>query len=207
MSAILSLGMGYLIGCISPAAWVGKKKNINLKEEGTGNLGATNTAITVGRRAGIFVLFFDVLKSFFAARLAKILFPQLLMANFIAGLGVILGHCFPVFMHFQGGKGLAAFGGIIWEYNPLFFVIIVISGVTLATILNTGVAAPILGCFLFPILVWFHSHDLMTLLYALMVSGVIFALHWTNLIKSITHNDVISSKEFYENVLFKNRKK
>lgn len=207
MNTIMSFGLGYFIGCISPAAWISKKNNVNLKEEGTGNLGATNTAIILGPKAGIFVLLFDVLKSFFASKVARILFPQLVVANFIAGIGVILGHCFPVFMHFQGGKGLAAFGGIILEYNPWFFLIIIVSGVALATLLNTGVAAPILGCVAFPLLVWSQPHDGSALLFALITSGIIFALHWTNMIKAITHNDVISSREFYEDVLFKNRDK
>ena len=70
MEAIISLALGYLIGCISPAAWISKKKHINLKEEGTKNLGATNTAIVMGRAAGIFVMVFDIAKSFLSAKIA-----------------------------------------------------------------------------------------------------------------------------------------
>ena len=53
----MSLGLGYLVGCINPAAWIAKMKHVNLKEEGTGNLGATNTAYVMGKKAGYFVLF------------------------------------------------------------------------------------------------------------------------------------------------------
>ena len=56
MTAIMSLGLGYCIGCINPAAWIAKMKHVNLKEEGTKNLGATNTAIVMGKHAGFFVL-------------------------------------------------------------------------------------------------------------------------------------------------------
>ena len=63
MQAILSLGLGYFIGSISPAALLAKLKHVNLKEEGTKNLGATNTTIVLGRAAGIFVMIFDILKS------------------------------------------------------------------------------------------------------------------------------------------------
>ena len=98
MQTIISLALGYFIGCISPAAFVSKKKNVDLKQEGTKNLGATNTALVLGKKAGYFVLFFDMLKSIFSYKLARILFPHLAVAGIIASIGVILGHCFPVFM-------------------------------------------------------------------------------------------------------------
>ena len=119
MKAILALGMGYCVGCVSPAAFVSKKKNVDLKAEGTKNLGATNTALVLGRYAGYFVLFFDVLKSFVSYKLARILFPHLRLAGLIAGIGVILGHCFPATMNFQGGKGLASFGGLVLSPRKL----------------------------------------------------------------------------------------
>ena len=206
MHAVFSLGIGYLIGCISPAAWLGKKKNVNLKEAGTKNLGATNTTLVLGRKAGIIVLFFDILKSYFAAKSAKLLFPQLALAGMLAGIGTILGHCFPVFMHFQGGKGLAAFGGLILYYNPWFFVLIVTTGILLMTLLNTGVAAPIMGCIVFPILVWLHSHSFGETAMALIASILIFGMHWSNLMKALRHTDVISTRNFYKDILFRKNK-
>ena len=107
MSAIISLGLGYCMGCINPAHWIAEKKHVNLKEEGTGNLGATNTAFVLGKKAGIFVMLFDIFKSLLSYKIAKWLFPKLLIAGILASIGCILGHCFPVTMHFQGGKGLA----------------------------------------------------------------------------------------------------
>ena len=71
MDVFFSLCLGYMLGCLNPAAWVGKQKNVDLKQAGTGNLGATNTTMVLGRKAGAFVLLFDVLKSFLAARLAR----------------------------------------------------------------------------------------------------------------------------------------
>ena len=62
MTAFLSLGLGYCIGCINPAAWIAKKKHVNLKEEGTGNLGATNVLRTLGIKAAIITFAVDVLK-------------------------------------------------------------------------------------------------------------------------------------------------
>jgi len=205
MQIIMSLGMGYFFGCIHPAAWISKKKNVNLKEAGTKNLGATNTTLVLGRAAGIFVLFFDIFKSFIAARLARRLFPHLAIAGMIAAFGAILGHCFPVFLHFQGGKGLAAFGGMILFYDPRFFLFIITFGILLMTILNTGVAAPIMGCIVFPILVGIKSHSFTDTAMAVLASSLIFAMHWNNLMKAIQHKDVISTKNFYKDILFKKK--
>ena len=98
MTVVASLGLGYLIGCIQPAALISKARHVNLRKEGTGNLGATNTAFVLGKKAGIFVLVFDIFKSFFSYKLARILFPHLRLAGLVSGIGVILGHCFPVTM-------------------------------------------------------------------------------------------------------------
>ena len=118
MSAILSMGLGYLFGCLNPATWVGRKKHVDLSKTGTKNLGATNTALVLGKKAGYFVLVFDMFKSIFSYRLAKLLFPQLRLAGLIAGIGTILGHCFPVFMNFKGGKGLLPSVDLCWHMIP-----------------------------------------------------------------------------------------
>lgn len=207
MEAIMSLGLGYLIGCISPAAWIGKRKHVNLKEEGSKNLGATNTAIVLGRAAGIFVMIFDIAKSFLSAKLAKYLFPQLAIAGMLACIGTIIGHCYPVFLNFQGGKGLAAYGGMILAYKPWFFLAIVVPAVLLMVLLDTGVAAPILATFMFPALTYLYSRDMADTLCVLIASIFIFAMHWSNLQKARENKDGIKVNTFFENILFKKKEK
>ncbi len=203
MSAVLSLGLGYLVGCINPAAWIAKMKHVNLKEEGTGNLGATNTAYVMGKKAGYFVLFFDIFKSFLSYKIAKWLFPKLLIAGIIASIGCILGHCFPVTMHFQGGKGLAAFGGLILAYKPWMFAAIVTTGVVLMFICNTGVIAPFMGCMMFPVLVYFTGHDWMETVAVLIASAIIFATHRSNFRMARRREDVVNTKDFMAKVFGK----
>jgi len=203
MTAIMSLGLGYLIGCINPAMWISKKKNVNLKEEGTKNLGATNTAIVMGKKAGIFVLVFDIAKSFFSYKMAKWLLPKLLIAGILASIGCILGHCFPVTMHFQGGKGLAAFGGLILAYSPWMFLTIITVGITLMFVLNTGVIAPFMGCVLFPILAYVSGHDTMEILAVTAASAIIFATHFSNFRMARRKEDVVNTKDFMKKVFGK----
>ena len=205
MTAIMSLGFGYLIGCINPAMAISRVKKVNLREEGTGNLGATNTAYVLGKRAGYFVLFFDIFKSFLSYKIAKWLFPKLLIAGILASIGCILGHCFPVTMHFQGGKGLAAFGGLILAYSPWMFLTIITVGITLMFVCNTGVIAPFMGCVLFPVLTYFSGHDTLELLAVTAASAIIFATHFSNFRMARRKEDVVNTKDFMEKVFGNNK--
>ena len=206
MSAILSLAMGYLVGCINPAAWVGKKKHVNLKEAGTKNLGATNTALVLGKKAGYFVLVFDMFKSVFSYKLAKLLFPKLgVIAGLLAGIGVLVGHCFPVFMHFQGGKGLASFGGLVLVHDPLLFVILLTLGICAAFAMNYGVYLAITATALFPIASFLRTGDITDLLLTAVASGLIFAMHLGNLKRAITHEDPIHVRTGLEKIFGKKK--
>ena len=192
------------MGCLNPAAWIGKKNHIDLKQAGTGNLGATNTTMVLGRKAGAFVLVFDVAKSFLAARLARWLLPQLAVSGMLASIGVILGHCFPITMHFSGGKGLAAFGGMMLAYNPVVFVIVVLSGIGIMVLLDIGVAAPLLGTVMFPALTFLFSHDVPSTVCAVIASVIILYTHLDNVNKTRAHSDV-KVKNYFREVLFKKK--
>lgn len=202
MKALLSLILGYFIGNFNTAAVVGRVKKVDLKQEGTGNLGATNTTMVLGRKAGAFVLVFDVAKSFIAARLARWLFPQLAVSGMLASIGVILGHCFPITMHFSGGKGLAAFGGMMLAYNPVVFVIVVLSGIGIMVLLDIGVAAPLLGTVMFPVLAYLFSRDIPTTACAVIASVIILCTHLDNVHKTREHSDM-KVKNYFRDILFK----
>lgn len=195
MQAVLSLGLGYFIGCINPAAWISRRKKVNLKEEGTGNLGATNTALVLGQKAGWFVLIFDMLKAIFSYKIARALFPKIaLVAGLMAGIGVLLGHCFPVTMHFIGGKGLASFGGLVLAHNPGLFVVLLIGGLTFAYIMDYGVYLAVFASTLFPITSFLVTRNYTDLLLTAIAGGLIFVMHLGNLKRAITHEDPIRAK-------------
>lgn len=203
MTAILSLGLGYLVGCINPAVLIARAKHVNLREEGTGNLGATNTAYVLGKKFGIFVMVFDILKSFFSFQLAKWLFPRLLIAGILASIGCILGHCFPVFMNFAGGKGLAAFGGLILAYSPWMFAIIVAAGTVMMFVCDTGVIAPFIGCLAFPAMVYYAGHDWIETAAVLTASAIIFNTHLSNFRMARKREDVVNTTDFMKKVFGK----
>ena len=117
-AVILSVLIGYAFGCISPSFLIGKLHGIDVREEGSGNAGASNTVIMVGKMAGLTVALLDILKSALAWWICAMLVPGLAVAGPIAGSAAIVGHIFPVTLHFHGGKGLACIGGVVLAYSP-----------------------------------------------------------------------------------------
>ncbi len=197
--------MGYLIGTLSPAALFAKLKNANLRENGTGNLGATNALLVMGRLYGVLVMVLDILKAFLAFRLAARLFPAVKLAGMIAGLATIIGHIFPFYMKFKGGKGLAAFGGMVMGYKPAMFWFVLLTGVVLIIIFNYSVALPMFAALAFPIMVWLHSGSVEMVVIALIASVIIVIKHWSNIGKARNGTDN-KIRDYVKNHLFARNK-
>ena len=120
---------GYLIGSSSMSFYISKFKNINLKEKGSKNLGASNTLAIIGKKAAAAVLVHDVLKSFLAILAVRILFdiPYNRVDWLLAAVGVaaVVGHIFPFYLKFKGGKGFATYIGLIFGLDWRLFLAIV----------------------------------------------------------------------------------
>lgn len=187
MQNILSVLIGYFMGCLSPAAFLGRKHNKDLRKEGTGNLGATNTLIVLGAKNGILVMVFDIAKAFIASRIAKRLFPRQYYAGLLAGTGAVFGHCFPCHMKFKGGKGVASFAGMILAHNPVIFLILLVVGLLMMFIINYGVATPVTGAALYPVISLAFSGDFWIFAITAVASILIIAKHWSNIGKAMRH--------------------
>ena len=108
---ILWLIVGYLIGSIPWALIIGKTfYGVDIRTKGSGNLGGTNAGRVLGKRAGIIVILLDALKAFIVMVLVNAISPEYIR---YAGLAVCIGHCFPVFANFKGGKAVACSAGYI----------------------------------------------------------------------------------------------
>lgn len=112
-AAVLSAGIGYTLGSINPAYIIGSRKGYDIREKGSGNAGATNVMLLEGKAAGTFVTAFDMGKAAAAVKISETLFPEYESAGETAGAAAVLGHMFPAYMGFRGGKGLACLGGTI----------------------------------------------------------------------------------------------
>jgi glycerol-3-phosphate acyltransferase PlsY len=123
MTKLLCVLIGYGFGCIQTAYIVGRlTRNIDVREHGSGNAGTSNVIRVIGKRAGIIVFVCDVLKAVAAYALCAMIFEDagfgaFSMFGLYAGLGVVLGHNFPVFLQFRGGKGIAPTLGAIMLFD------------------------------------------------------------------------------------------
>ena len=103
----LILVIGYLFGSISSSIIIGKiKSGKDIRTMGSGNAGATNTLRTFGKGAALFVVLGDILKTVISILIAKAILPGNMIAVYIAGIGCVLGHNFPIYYGFKGGKGV-----------------------------------------------------------------------------------------------------
>ncbi|WP_019156747.1 glycerol-3-phosphate 1-O-acyltransferase PlsY [Robertmurraya massiliosenegalensis] len=124
MVIIAIIILSYLLGSIPSGLIAGKAKGIDIRKHGSGNLGATNTFRVLGVKAGIIVTLADILKGTVATTLPD-LFNQSDLHPLIAGVAAVIGHMFPLFAGFKGGKAVATSGGVLLAYAPLMFVVIV----------------------------------------------------------------------------------
>lgn len=115
---ILCIVIGYCFGLIQTAYLYGKAHGIDIREHGSGNSGTTNALRVLGKKAGLVVFAGDLFKAVAACVIARIVgtmfFPDILYPMILwTGLGVVVGHNFPFYMNFKGGKGIAATAGVI----------------------------------------------------------------------------------------------
>ncbi|MCP1158384.1 MULTISPECIES: glycerol-3-phosphate 1-O-acyltransferase PlsY [Bacillus] len=125
MTAGIIIVLAYLLGSIPSGLWIGKAfYGTDIRQHGSGNLGGTNTFRTLGVKAGIIVTSADILKGTLAA-----LLPYFLGSDFnwlVAGIFAVIGHMYPIFAGFRGGKAVATSGGVLLACAPLMFAVIVV---------------------------------------------------------------------------------
>ncbi len=125
MERMICLGIGYLLGNFQTAYIYGRLHGVDIRQMGSGNAGTTNTLRVFGAKAGLIVLVGDVLKCAIAVIAARLLYGAarqdiLYLLMLYGAAGAILGHNFPFYLGFRGGKGIAATAGLIAAFHPLF---------------------------------------------------------------------------------------
>ncbi len=113
---VISLLAGYLLGCFQTSYIIGKRKHIDIRQHGSGNAGTTNAIRVLGWKFGLLTFLGDVAKAVLAVVVMWQVFDSQ-TAGLYAGLGVVLGHNWLVFMKFRGGKGIASSIGILWSID------------------------------------------------------------------------------------------
>ncbi len=188
---IIVLVSAYLIGAIPSGVIVGRLwRGVDIRSYGSGGSGATNVARTLGPRAGAAVFVSDFAKGAIVAAAARLMFPEEAWLVALAGTIAVLGHMFPVYIRFKGGKGVATGFGFLFVISPVAGVIAMIGVaiaaltryVSLGSILGSSLSLAVLIIFsIFELTVFNIRHDLWNLLFAIPVGLLILWRHQSNI--------------------------
>jgi len=189
-STILMFVFSYLLGSLMPGFWIGKLfYHKDIRDEGSGNVGTTNSFRVLGTAAGIVTLVLDLLKGTAAG-----LLPLLFNSNInpmLVGVGAIIGHTFSIWIKFKGGKAVATSAGVLLAYNPYFF-ILAISVFILVLLLTSMVSMSAMISFSFAVLISLFYHDLILTIVTIILTVFVFYRHRSNIarIKNGTESTV-----------------
>ncbi len=201
MAQIILILIAYSLGSIPTAVWVSRYFfGIDIRDYGSGNAGATNTFRTLGTKWGIFVMAVDILKGVMAGLLFLLLPAQYLGAdhelqrtNFqiCLGMAAVIGHIFPVWANFKGGKGVATVFGMVIAIQPLvavfcvgiFIVVLYLTRFVSLSSMLAGIAFPIF------ILLIYHEHVPLYRVFAIAVALLIVFTHQKNINRLLSGNE------------------
>lgn len=190
MQYAIAILMGYLLGSSNMAYWISRIKKVDIRGNGSGNLGASNATVLLGWGAGVIVAVHDIGKAFLAVLLAKVLFPDVENVGVLAGVACIMGHIYPFYLKFKGGKGLASLVGVVaaLDWRVALAVVVLLVVVTLVTdfialgTISVSIASPI-G-------MWLTTHNWLVPL-ILCIATVVMIFKHTDNIKRIRNKTEI----------------
>lgn len=198
MMTIVLLILAYLLGSIPSGLWIGQIFfKINLREHGSGNTGTTNTFRILGKKAGMATFVIDFFKGTIAT-LLPLIYQVQGVSPLVFGLLAVIGHTFPVFAGFKGGKAVATSAGVIFGFAPLFCLYLAVvffgtlylgSMISLSSV--TAALAAVLGVILFPLIGFIlTNYDLLFVAIILALASLIIIRHKDNInrIRNKTEN-------------------
>ena len=183
MLGLLAILIAYLLGAI-PFGFLLVKftKGSDVRDSGSGNIGATNVLLTAGRMEAVATLLLDIAKGFLAVWLAAKLTGDAPLWTSLAALAVMAGHGFPVFLRFKGGKAVASFIGAFLYLTPIPLLIALLLFVIAVARTRHISAGSILAAGTFPFGVWMILHPPFEITLAAFIAGAFVVYrHWSNI--------------------------
>src|SRR5690625_1927256 len=191
MEYIIFFIIAYVLGSIPSALIVGKiGYKIDIREHGSGNLGATNAFRILGKKAGIIVTLADIFKGTIATLIPLIvgMYYDIEVSRLLVGVFAVLGHTYPIFAKFKGGKAVATSGGIILGVNPLLFLTIFITFIlTLYLFKYVSLASMVTG--VVSTIICFFLDDLLLLILISVLTVFVIYRHLENIKRIINKTE------------------
>lgn len=182
MFRLICVVIGYFIGCIQSAYFVGKFMKVDIREHGSGNLGSTNALRVLGKKAGAITFAGDVLKSILGFVICSIIFKEnSQIAGFYGCVGVILGHDYPFYLKFKGGKGIACMIGMMMCSGSLAVTLITYAIGALGLTARYVSLGSILLSISIPIVLWIFGYNYEVIIITLCLSALAIYRHRANI--------------------------
>jgi glycerol-3-phosphate acyltransferase PlsY len=183
----LLVPVAYLAGTFPSAILVARANGINIREVGSGNPGASNVARVLGWRRGIWVFVLDAAKGALAAGAGLIAAGR--PAGYVLGGAAVLGHVFPVWNRFRGGKGVATGGGIFAVLSPIVFAALVALWFAISRVSRKASLASIIIVALLPVGVGIMRQEFWEVLATIAVAALVMARHLGNIKRLVTRRE------------------
>ena len=204
LQIISAMFIGYLFGCFQTSYFISIKfGNKDIREMGSGNAGASNVTSEMGWKLGILTGVSDVLKAFIPVKLIVLIFPysyQQVELMAIAGVGAVLGHIYPFFMDFRGGKGVACYIGLMLAIDWKIGVAAIIFLIMLTIITDYISIASILLYIIVPCLAYYsenYSYKVIACTLIILIIGI--CKHWVNIQNLLAGNETGFRSVFKKN--------
>ena len=181
MQYIFCLLIGYMIGTLNPSYMLAKLHGFDIRARGSGNAGASNALMLLGKTRGIVCALFDIIKAAFAIWLCEMLFPTRTYAYAVTAVSCVLGHIFPFYMHFRGGKGLACLAGSILIFDWRVFLIMLAGAIVVALMTNYICFVPMTASVIFPVIYGMIRKDVLGALILCILIPIILYKHRENI--------------------------
>ena len=179
MAYLLLIGLSYLLGCSNMTFYLSKLQGVDMSR-GSGNLGASNAVILMGWMSGVLVFLHDAGKAVVSVLIARFFFSQLPLAQAIAGVSCVLGHIFPFYLKFKGGKGFASYLGMTIALNWKLALVILAVVVIVTLITDYIVVGTVTTVVSVPVALGILEHSILPPLVLLVATGVILYKHREN---------------------------
>lgn len=181
MNWFLAIVCSYLLGSVSTSYFIAKLQGVDLRKGGSGNLGASNATVQLGWKVGVSVAVLDALKGLIPVVVCRYLYPEAANLCVMAGLSAVVGHIFPFYLKFCGGKGFATYMGVTLALDWRLFLAVLALGalVTIATD-YIALATLFVACAVPTVLLIVRPDPVLALMLGSM-TGIIFYKHRVNI--------------------------
>lgn len=172
--------ISYLVGAVNPSYLLARMRGIDIRRRGSGNAGASNALLLFGKLRGGLCAVFDILKAFTVTLAAKLAFPEDTLLFAVAASACILGHIFPFYMKFRGGKGLACLVGIFLAFDLRVFGILLVCEMVAALVTSYICVIPMTAAVALPLLYGVMTRDGAAALLLGLAGAVVLWRHFEN---------------------------